>query len=195
MDTKKFKSTFRKIANLLSPEDITLLISRQEEVILEVKIKMEEMYDQYQAALNVVKRYTDFEDTHKKENLLLEKLVQYKTGKITEQGETTKVYTKLSNATAQKNRPRIDFKIVAEAVNLVTKNRVAYDPKSLVKLMENMSDVFATHLKDKPWGRASAAQTLTRTTKLVLYNNKLGLPEWFDKSGSPKTNYIQLFMH
>lgn len=192
--SSKNKSTLRKIANLFTQEDIDTLIKRQEDKMIEEKIKMEEMNDQYQSACNVVKRYKNLEETHEKEKLLLEKLVQYKTGKIPAVGEKTKVYTKLSNV-KQKDKNLDKFPMIAKAVELVKHEKRAFPTKELVKLLGSKFTNFQAYLDANNQHKHSAALSISRTKKLVVYNNKVGLPEWFAENGQPKSNYLTLFMN
>lgn len=186
----KTKSTLRKIATLFEPEQVNSLISKTENSILEVKIQQEQMQNEYEAAKVVVEKYNNLQSLIEQDEKLLSRLIQYKTGKSE---PDTVVYSKMSN-TRQKHKGLYEFSVIKSAIALIKHENRAFHVKQLVSLLAAKHKQFEEYINEKPQHKHSAAHTLLKTKKLGQHNKKIGLKEWFDASGTPKNQFITLFM-
>lgn len=189
---------FKKISNILSATQIDNLIKKTEEVITENIIKQEEMaadlLAKKQAYETAQRQHDEYQEVINEEKELLDNLVQYKTGKLTKEDGETKVYTGLSNTIHKPAKEGKQLRWVERAVEVLTTEGRALNLKTLLSFIGNRFTDYGVRLETVRTTVTNTGNTFQNTKKLVMYNDKFGLPAWLNADGTPKTDFIKAFM-
>lgn len=177
------------------------LIKKVEQSIHEVAEKMESKRQNLKEAeelyMPLKHEWDNLQAQMDKEKVLLQTLVGFKEN--TNLRKNVKVFRSITNSSPKKER-RQRFPITKEAINVLTAYKSFLRPKNLVDKMYEMNPEWSKISKnierDKEKTIFNLKTMFSRGTgKLTIYNDKFGLPQWLDDSGTPRPEFLNSLIH
>lgn len=196
MKTTELK-TDNHITNI-SDSHVDGLIKDLEDLILERELVinakhqdfflLEQKYNTQKKEIDELKAKVD------KYYISIDTLLRIKNG-----GGATKIYRKISNATpglhkkTRVSKGRLDW--ISRYNEILSKEQRFMDIRILLDKIVELYPEYNREYKRTPTVYvASTRATALKGKKLVIYNDKVGLPEWVDKHGKPKPAYLSAFI-